>query len=177
MSSTETSTLSREQEDLLEALAWHRGFLRHTVQGLTDEQARQAPTASELCLGGLVKHMTAVERNWTRFVRTGELHGATEEELNSEEFAAERTREFRLLEDETLAEVLDAYTIAAAETDEVVRTADLDADHELPAAPWWPHGSRWSNRRAFTQILAEITQHSGHADIIRETIDGQRTMG
>src|SRR5678816_4878444 len=51
------TTDDRERADLLETLAKHRGFLRQTVQGLTDEQAAQRTTISELCLGGLVKHV------------------------------------------------------------------------------------------------------------------------
>jgi len=58
--------LSRERADLLETLAKHRGFLRFTVRGLTDEQAEQRTTASELCLGGLIKHVCGVEARWMR---------------------------------------------------------------------------------------------------------------
>ena len=56
-----TTTLTGERADLLEALAAHRHFLRFTVQGLTEEQARQRTTASELTLGGLVKHVASQE--------------------------------------------------------------------------------------------------------------------
>jgi hypothetical protein len=52
-----------ERSDILETLAKHRGFLRQTVWGLTDEQARLRPTASELCLGGLIKHVAQVEES------------------------------------------------------------------------------------------------------------------
>ena len=47
---------------------------------------------------------------------------------------------------------------------------------ELPAAPWFADES-WSNRRVLVHVIAETAQHAGHADLIRETIDGQRTMG
>ncbi len=70
-----------------------------------------------------------------------------------------------------------ARRIAAA-TDELVRTLpDLDAAHPLPQAPWWPEGGSWSARRALLHIVAETAQHAGHADIIREALDGQKTMG
>nr|WP_299520382.1 DUF664 domain-containing protein [uncultured Serinicoccus sp.] len=54
---------------------------------------------------------------------------------------------------------------------------DLDATHPLPQAPWFEEGASWSVRRVALHMLAEIAQHAGHADIIREAIDGQRTMG
>ena len=66
-----TTTLTGERADLLEALAAQRYFLRFTVEGLTDEQARLRPTASELTLGGLVKHVAHQEAGWVRFVLEG----------------------------------------------------------------------------------------------------------
>ncbi len=60
MTTTETA-IGGERADLLEALANHRHFLRVPVQGLTDEQAAQRTTVSELCLGGLIKHVASME--------------------------------------------------------------------------------------------------------------------
>src|SRR4051812_8035766 len=64
-------TLSPERRDLLETLAAHRGFLRHAAAGLTDDQARMRSTASELTIGGLVKHVAGVERGWADFMVNG----------------------------------------------------------------------------------------------------------
>ncbi|MDQ4110369.1 MAG: DinB family protein [Actinomycetota bacterium] len=172
MKTSATATLSRERTDLLETLAKHRGFLRFAVRNLTDEQARLAPTASALSLGGLVKHVAAGERGWADFI----VRGAVAQELTPEKYA-EFAADFVLAEHETLEGVLKAYEDVAAATDELIRTVDLDADHALPEAPWFESGARWSNRRALAHILAETAQHAGHADIIRETIDGQKTMG
>ncbi|MGH3976835.1 MAG: DUF664 domain-containing protein, partial [Pseudonocardiaceae bacterium] len=52
-----------------------------------------------------------------------------------------------------------------------------DASHPRPEAPWFEAGARWSARRALMNIVAETTQHSGHADIIREALDGAKSMG
>ena len=60
-----------EHTDLLAALAKHRELFRQTVTGLTDEQARLRATASELCLGGLVKHVSQMEQRWIDFVLDG----------------------------------------------------------------------------------------------------------
>ena len=60
-----------ERADILETLRTHRYFLRHTVDGLSDEQARLSPTASELTLGGLVKHVSSIEAGWADFAERG----------------------------------------------------------------------------------------------------------
>ena len=58
-----------ERSDLLQSLRAHRAFLRVTVRGLTDEQARLRTTVSELTLGGLVKHVASTEAQWIDFYR------------------------------------------------------------------------------------------------------------
>ena len=83
----------------------------------------------------------------------------------------------RLLPGETLADALAEYEAVAARTDELVRTLDLDVSFPLPEAPWFPPGAQRSVRRAFLHIAAETAQHAGHADILRESLDGQKTMG
>ena len=175
MTSTETTTaVTAERADLLESLAKHRFFLAHTVQGLTDEQARLRPTVSELTLGGLLKHVTAMERMWAEFTVTGPTTFPAFDESTAEEWAAQ----FVMGPDETLAGLLAEQAAVAQRTDELVRTLpSLDATHPLPEAPWFTPGARWSARRVVLHLIAEIAQHAGHADVLRETIDGQRSMG
>jgi hypothetical protein len=84
---------------------------------------------------------------------------------------------FVLLPDETLDGVLGEYAAVAAETDRLVATLNLDDTYPLPPAPWFPQGATRSVRRTIIHIVAETAQHAGHADIIRESIDGSRTMG
>ncbi|MGY1704925.1 DinB family protein [Geodermatophilus sp. SYSU D00697] len=174
MTST-TSTVTGERADLLEALGTHRFFLRYTVRGLTDEQARQRTTASELTLGGLVKHVAHTEATWADFILQGPgvMAGPDDPEQ-----MAKWAEEFRMGPDETLEEILAHYEEVAGRTDELVRTLpDLDVSHPLPEAPWFPPGARRSARRVFLHIVAETAQHAGHADILRESLDGQKTMG
>ena len=174
---TKTPLPTGERADLLEALAKQRHFLRFTTRDLTDEQAGKRTTVSELCLGGLIKHVTSVERNWVRFIQDGPSSMGDFTAMTEDDWAR-RADEFRMLPGETLAGVLAAYAETADRTDELVATLpDLDADHALPEAPWFEPGARWSARRVFLHIIAETAQHAGHADILREAIDGQRTMG
>lgn len=169
--------IDAERSDLLETLGKQRNFLRYTTQGLTDEQARARSTVSELTLGGLIKHVTDVERGWTAFIVEGPAAKSDASDMTEEDYARWRDN-FRLLDGETLEGVLSEYEAVAAKTDEIVRTLpDLSATQPLPIAPWFPPNSRWSARRVLLHIVAETAQHCGHADIIRESIDGQKTMG
>jgi uncharacterized damage-inducible protein DinB len=171
---TSVDIQSSERDDVLETLTKHRGFLRQAVQGVTDEQARLRPTVSELCLGGLVKHVTAVEANWARFI----VEGPGEQGPPDEAAYAAHAAGFRMEQNETLDSLLAAYEEVARRTDDLVTSLpSLDVSHPLPEAPWFPPGARWSARRALLHIVAETAQHAGHADIIRETIDGSKTMG
>ncbi|KAF0836673.1 DinB family protein [Nocardia caishijiensis] len=173
---TET-VLDTERADLLEMLAKHRYFLRNTTRDLTDEQAALRTTVSELCLGGLIKHVAAVEANWAKFIVDGPEAGPDFESMTEEQIA-EWGNAFRMLPGETLAGLLAEYDQVAARTDELVRTLpDLNATQPLPTAPWFEPGGRWSARRTFMHIMTETAQHSGHADIIREALDGAKSMG
>lgn len=178
---TGTESLSPERTDLLDALTMHRELFLGTVAGLSDEQARLTPTASELSLGGLVKHVTATEVQWQRFI----VEGPEEDHVDWENVdwsnpppeVLARQAEFVLLEHESLAGVVAEHRRVAARTEELVRSVDLDASRPLPQAPWFEPGATRTARRTFVHLVAEIAQHAGHADIIRETIDGQKSMG
>jgi uncharacterized damage-inducible protein DinB len=170
----ELDGLDDERRDLLESLRKHRFFLTLTARGLSDEQASTRSTVSELTVGGLIKHVTQAERNWAAFILRGPESMVQDDGAWDVEDWLDG---FRLLPGETLEQVLAAYDEAARRTDELVRTVDLDASQPLPSAPWFEPGKRWTARRVLLHIVAETAQHAGHADIIRETIDGQKSMG
>ncbi|NDU75436.1 DUF664 domain-containing protein [Actinomadura sp. DSM 109109] len=165
-----------ERADLLAALAKARHFLRFTTRDLTDEQAGLRTTASELCLGGLVKHVTSVERNWVDFILEGASAMGDFTQMTEEDWKR-RADEFTMLPGDTLAGVLDAYAEVARRTDELVPALpDLDVRQELPKAPWNTE-THWSIRQVLVHIISETSQHAGHADIIREALDGAKSMG
>jgi hypothetical protein len=175
--STRDQAVSGERADLLAILGAHRNFLRFTTRDLTDEQAGQRTTVSELCLGGLIKHVASTERGWANFIVEGPSALGGVSDMTEADYAR-RADEFRMLPGETLAGVLAGYDDAASRTDELVASLpDLDAAHPLPEAPWFPPGAQWSARHALLHIIAETAQHAGHADIIRESLDGAKTMG
>lgn len=170
-----------EREDLIAALAHARFYLRLTTRDLTDDQVRLRTTVSAFSLGGVVKHVTEVERGWAGFLTAGRAALANKDGQDFIDWTEEDYVELRqsevLAPEETLVDVLADHERAAAATDATIRELDtLDTVHPLPRAPW-PMDEAWSARRAIVHILAETTQHAGHADIIREALDGAKSMG
>lgn len=176
-----------ERADLLAELAVTRAALTRAVEGLTDEQAAERPTASTLCLAGLVKHVAAMEASWLRFAVDGPkgMSYALPEGVTWADLMTGKARElpqwlvdhenaFRMLPGETLAGILADYAQVAADTEKVVTEApDLSTTHPLPEAPWLAAGGEYTIRRVLLHVIAETAQHAGHADIIRESLDGK----
>ncbi|MGJ6980858.1 DinB family protein [Aestuariimicrobium soli] len=195
MDTTPDQTIrTSEAETLIEALARHRGFLLTTAQGLTEEQARTASTVSALTIASLLKHVADTEEQWFDFaVRGAEAFGDStvySDEVDWSAVDAEAATNggdwsdstwddprFVLNDSETLPHLVQRLDQVATRTAEILSTTDLDLAHPLPEAPWFEKGVSWSMRRVALHMLAEISQHAGHADIIREAIDGQKTMG
>lgn len=183
-----------ERDTLIEALARHRGFLLQAAQGLSEEQARTRSTVSELTVAGLLKHVADTEEEWMAFAARGAqaMSGSgvysTEVDWEAAEAQSQASGDdwagsewvdtrFELSETETLDRLRERVLEVAAATEEFLGSADLEAEHDLPEAPWFEQGARWSVRRVALHVLAEVSQHAGHADIIREALDGQKTMG
>ncbi|MBC3190648.1 DinB family protein [Pseudonocardia sp. C8] len=180
--STAQQATTGERAELISSLERHRGFLLQTAEGLTEEQARTTSTVSALTIASLLKHVADTEEQWFRFAveGAGAFAGPYDDvdwaavEADPDSFVDTR---FVVSDEETLDVLRARIEQVAARTEEILRSADLDAAHELPVAPWFEPGVSWSVRRVALHMLAEISQHSGHADIIREAVDGQKTMG
>lgn len=153
-----------EREALLGFLDRQREGVRNCAHGLTQEQSGLAPSASALSVGGLIKHLARVERNWAGLIRQEHRGAGYEDHLAS----------FQPGEAE-LEELLADYARAAAETDETVLAAkDLDQPVPIPKdVPWYPKDiDAWTVRWVVLHLIEETARHAGHADVVRETIDG-----
>ena len=153
-----------EREALLGYLAQQRLVLRLSAHGLSDDEARLTPTAGGLSIGGLVRHLTAMERGWTSMILG--RYDASQEDYEAN---------FVLPGDETLADALDAYAEATAETHRCVAgIADLGQAVAVPkGVPWFPDDvEAWSVRWVLLHLIEETARHAGHADLVREAIDG-----
>ena len=161
--------LTDERELLLAYIDQQRDGIRFAAYGLTDEQARQAPTVSTLTIGGLVKHVTAMEQSWLDLLLERQ---ALASDAESGEAAYEDG--FTLRPDETLAGALEALDRVAAETADAVHRIDLDRAVPIPkGVPWFPQDiDAWTVRWVLLHLIEEVGRHAGHADIVRESIDG-----
>ena len=133
-----------------------RAALLRKIDGLTDEQALAHPTPSEFCLLTLVKHVAFVERRWFQLqVARRDVPGL---------WPPPDDREMRVEDGDTLASVRALYESIIAENQQILREVD-DLDTVDPATGLNP---RW----VLFHLIEEVARHAGHADIIRESIDG-----
>lgn len=158
-----------KREGLLAYLGHQRLVVRLAAYGLTDDQARATPTASALSIGGLIKHLAAVERGWTNIILRRKREWS----------AANRYASFHLAPVETLAGTLAQYDHAAQETDAVIAEIP-DLGQRVPVPPgvaWFPADvTAWSVRWVLLHLIEETARHAGHADIIRESLDGATAL-
>jgi hypothetical protein len=162
-----------ERQSLIEFLAFNQNAFFSVAYGLTDEQARSTPSVSALSIGGLIKHATGVQQGWTqRAASAPEFPPPDPRPL--EEQMREFQDQYVMRDDETLEGLLDALRAQNAETLRVFREADLTTPVPVPhEVPWFPHDiDHWSVRWVAMHLVEELTRHAGHADIIRESIDG-----
>lgn len=151
----------RQQQDAFRAAAF----------GLTDEQAGATPTPSALSVGALVKHATGVQQGWLDKVLAAPEPPVDERSL--EERMAAHAAEFAWTEHDSLAGALAAYEQVCAAVQDAVATVDLDLGVPVPDAPWSPRDvDSWTVRWVWLHLVEELARHAGHADIIREAVDG-----
>jgi len=161
----QVGAISNEREGLLAYLTQVRYVLKLTAYGLTPEQLRATPTAGPLSVGGLIKHCASTEKGWIETVRREPAP------VDYEAYEAN----FRMADGETIEDVLAAYDRVAARTEETIAGIedlgqDVPIDHSVP---WNPQDiDNWSVRWVLLHLIQETARHTGHADIIREAIDG-----
>ncbi|MEV6601388.1 DinB family protein [Actinoplanes sp. NPDC051346] len=161
----QVGAIGNEREGLLAYLTQMRYVLRLTAYGLTPDQLRAAPTASSLTVGGLIKHCASVEESWISTVRR---------EVQPVDYQAYEDN-FRLADGETIEDVFAYYDRVAARTEKTIAEIqdlgqDVPVDHSVP---WNPKDlDNWSVRWVLLHLIQETARHAGHADIIREGVDG-----
>ena len=155
-----------ERGALLNFIEAQRAAIRRSLLGLTEEQAASRPSASELTLSGLLKHVAEVELNWLRLAQQ-----RPNEKQRTEETWGEG---FQLVGDETIPQIMEFWAGVTKETEEFVRSVpSLDDTFPLPEAPWFPKDGQVSVRWMLLHLVQEAGRHAGHADVIRESLDGK----
>jgi uncharacterized damage-inducible protein DinB len=144
-----------EREMLQAFLDWHRSTLLYKCAGLTGEQlAQRSVPPSEISLLGLVRHMTRVERAWFR-----------------QRFADEQVDDAYGREAAWQADPTRAAADYARFTEEL-RLSDAAAAHAALDATFTHNGETMSLRLIYLHMIEEYARHLGHADLIRERLDG-----
>ncbi|MEV6908732.1 DinB family protein [Amycolatopsis sp. NPDC051071] len=160
--------IADEREGLLAYLEQQRYVLRVAAHGLTEEQARAVPTKSSLSVGGLIKHTASVESGWIDIV-------LQKPSKPMDEAMKDYAADYVMAEGETVEGLLARYDEVARRTTEVIAgIADLGQPVPVPqGVPWYPKDvDAWSVRWVLFHLIEETARHAGHADIIREHVDG-----
>jgi uncharacterized damage-inducible protein DinB len=133
--------------------------LRNAAYGLTDDQARRTPARSAISLAALLTHVTITERVWL-----ARAHGE-DAAFTGDDWDSGRS---------TLGEVVAAFDEQATTTEAAALDLSLDLDATLspPQGPPWYTGEPVSVRWVLFHLLEEVARHAGHADILREELDG-----
>ncbi|MFI6376827.1 DinB family protein [Streptomyces sp. NPDC050546] len=161
---TEPATDAAERAMLEGWLDYHRQTLAWKCEGLSDEQLRTASVEpSVLSLMGLVRHMADVERGWFRKVLTNEdappIYYSDENPDG----------EFHLTDADTYQE---AYATWQAQIETARRNAARFALDDLSEGKHHRTGEQFNLRWLYTHMIEEYARHNGHADLIRERLDG-----
>lgn len=161
-----------ERAALVAYLTQQQDAFRCALFGLSDQQAGERTTASSLTVGTLVKHVTGAQASW--LARAAAAPGSPPDDgLSAEERMAAYQASFAWQPDDTVAAVLTAFDAVCADVLDAVRTLDLEAAVPVPDAPWNPKDvDAWSVRWVWFHLIEELARHAGHADLIREAIDG-----
>jgi hypothetical protein len=163
--SGEIST-ANERDALAGFLDRQRDALIRKVQGVSDVDARRVPTASSLSLLGLLKHSTAWEERWFQGVVAGRslADGWPESESSVPD------ADFMVGSEDTVDLWVARYRRAAETSRSIVAARELDAVCARPDI------IDCNVRLVLLHLIEETARHAGHADIIRETLDGSRGM-
>lgn len=148
-----------------------RDALLGKLDGLTEVDARRPVTRTGTNLAGLVKHVASVQLDYLGVV-FGRPSGRA---LPWFADGAEPDADLWLAADETVEQVRELHAYSAAHADATIAALPLDAPGRVP---WWPADrADVTLHRVLVHLVAETARHAGHADILRETIDGRAGDG
>ena len=158
-----------ERDLLLARLNGQRRHVLTQLEGLSEQQLRQAVLPSGWSCLGLVRHLTlSDERYWFEVVVAGEPLDFWPDGDNGD---------WQVGPDEPVADVLDAYRSAIARSDDIVSARSLGDPPQQPEA-WWPDAglSFPDLRTVVVHVLVETSVHAGHLDVVRELLDGHQYL-
>ena len=165
---TEPPAAGNELDTLLGALERQRGYIAWKCGGLDAAGLRATLGPSTITLGGLLKHLAAVEEH-TFSVK---LFGRPMSEPFLTGFASDPDWEWHSAASDSPAELTALWSAAVSRSRVLVAEALADGGLDFAGAAKWPDGRTASLRRHLIDMIEEYARHVGHADLIRESIDG-----
>jgi uncharacterized damage-inducible protein DinB len=156
-----------ERTMLAQFLDFHRATLLWKVEGLNHEQLNATTAASDLTLAGLLKHLALVEDDWFQRVLLGAELPAP---WNAVDWDADRDWDFHSAVDDQPADLVALYQQACARSREAI--AAVSSLDDLSVKTSRSTGERFSARWIMVHMIEETARHNGHADFLREAIDG-----
>jgi predicted enzyme related to lactoylglutathione lyase len=162
--------VANETDAIYAFLGQAQDAFRALLHGLTSRQAALSPSASTLSVGGLVKHLTGVQRGWLASAEAAPGLPSTAERSDGVDDYLDG---FTFRETDSLEDLLATYDEVCAAVLDGVRRIDLDTPVPVPDAPWFPQDvDAWNVRWVWWHLMEELSRHAGHGDIVRETVDG-----
>ena len=179
--------VATEREAISTYLRQQHDAIRIAAYGLTDEQAHQVSSRSAITIANLVKHVTHTERTWMERARAGAVRpadarptvvqaGGSHGETGRSPGSAKEYGDDWNADGETIEDLMAAFDEVARNTEAAALDESLDLDQPVPVprdTPWFPKDvEAWSVRWVYFHLIEELARHAGHADIVREHVDG-----
>jgi uncharacterized damage-inducible protein DinB len=159
-----------EAESLLSVLQRNRRTFAWKTSGLDEKGLRATTAASAMTLGGLVKHMALVEADWLAVKLAGREYGAP---WNTADFDADPDWDWRTGALDSAEDVFALWREAVERSRELVAQVIKERGLDGPASFTWPDGRTPTVRIMLLDMIEEYARHTGHADILREAVDGR----
>ena len=159
-------THGEERELLVAFLQYHRDTLRRKAGGLDAAQLAATLPPSDMTLGGMVKHLALVEGSWLRERFAGD---EPHEPWRSVDWDADPDWDWHSAADDSPEEIWALYDAMVADADAVIAAHGLDDLSAVPSRSGEPFSLRW----ILLHLVEEYARHNGHADLIRQSVDGQ----
>jgi uncharacterized damage-inducible protein DinB len=164
------STGPTEAESLQSVLERNRRTFAWKTSGLDENGLRATTAASSMTLGGLVKHVALVEADWLAVKLAGQEYGSP---WDAVDFDADPDWEWRTGALDSPDEIYAVWRAAVERSRELVAEVIKERGLDGPASFTWPDGRRPPVRAMLLDMIEEYARHTGHADILREAVDGR----
>lgn len=162
--------MATEAESIQSVLERNRRTFAWKTSGLDEKGLHATTAASSMTLGGLIKHVALVEADWLAVKLAGKEYGAP---WDGVDFDADPDWEWRTGAQDPPADIYRGWKAAVERSRVIVAEVIQERGLDGPASLTWPNGSTPTVRAMLLDMIEEYARHTGHADILREAVDGR----